>query len=92
MQPLPAGVRPQRLVHRVSVDADEHHLPVALASMLAKYLREVSMACFNAYWQRRLPSLRPTAGYYTDARRFLSEIEPVVAQGGLPRERFVRSR
>ncbi|MFQ5807312.1 MAG: hypothetical protein ACE5I3_12765, partial [Phycisphaerae bacterium] len=74
------------------VDADERHLPVALASMLAKYLREVLMRGFNAYWKQRLPSLRPTAGYYTDARRFLTDIEPVLANAGIPRERFVRSR
>lgn len=75
-----------------AVDADEHHLPVALASMLAKYLREVLMQGFNAYWKDRLESLRPTAGYYADARRFLAEIEPVIVAAGVPRQRFVRSR
>lgn len=75
-----------------AVDADKHHLPVALASMLAKYLREVMMQRFNAFWKERLPSLRSTAGYYTDAKRFLAEIEPVLAEAGLPRDRFVRSR
>jgi ribonuclease HII len=75
-----------------AVDADQNHLPVSLASMLAKYLREVTMQWFNAYWEQRLPGLRPTAGYYTDARRFLAEIEPVIAEAGIPRDRFVRSR
>ena len=75
-----------------AVDADKKHLPVALASMLAKYLREVLMQRFNAYWKQRLPDLRPTAGYYTDARRFLGEIEPALADAAVPRDRFVRSR
>ncbi len=75
-----------------AVRADAQHLPVALASMLAKYLREVLMECFNAYWKERLPSLRPTAGYYTDARRFLAEIEPLIVAAGVGRERFVRHR
>jgi hypothetical protein len=75
-----------------AVAADSRHLPVALASMLAKYLREVLIQAFNIYWQERLPSLRPTAGYYTDARRFLAEIEPLIEAAGVPRERFVRTR
>jgi len=75
-----------------AVDADQQHLPVALASMLAKYVRELLMERFNEYWRRWLPDLRPTAGYYTDARRFLADIRPVVAQAGIPAERFVRSR
>jgi len=52
----------------------ERLLPVALASMLAKYLRELAMLAFNAFWRRQLPDLRPTAGYPEDARRFRTEI------------------
>jgi hypothetical protein len=75
-----------------AVNADRQHLPVALASMLAKYVRELLMERFNAYWRGWLPELRPTAGYYADARRFLEDIRPVVARAGIPAERFVRSR
>jgi ribonuclease HII len=75
-----------------AVDADQQHLPVALASMLAKYVRELLMERFNEYWRRWLPDLCPTAGYYTDARRFLGDIRAVVAQAGIPAEHFVRSR
>jgi ribonuclease HII len=75
-----------------AVNGDKKHLPVALASMLAKYLREALMQRFNAYWQRHSSNLRPTAGYYTDARRFLKDIEPVLTDVGLARDRFVRSR
>jgi hypothetical protein len=52
----------------------EAFLPSALASMVSKYLRELSMAAFNGFWQQRAPELRPTAGYPPDAWRFKREI------------------
>lgn len=52
----------------------EANLPCALASMVAKYLRERAMEAFNAFWCARLPALQPTAGYPVDARRFRREI------------------
>ena len=48
----------------------EEFLPTALASMTAKYLRELSMRAFNEFWCARVPGLRPTAGYPGDAPRF----------------------
>ncbi len=54
--------------------ADGHSPEVALASMTAKYLREVFMWRFNSYWQNALPGLAPTAGYPEDARRFIPEL------------------
>lgn len=55
-------------------EGDGTHLPVALASMAAKLVRELAMARFNAYWAARVPELKPTAGYVTDARRWLREL------------------
>jgi hypothetical protein len=52
----------------------ESHLPTALASMASKYLRELAMQAFNAFWAQHVPNLRPTAGYPLDARRFKSDI------------------
>jgi len=52
----------------------ERHLPTALASMTAKYLRELAMRPFNAFWQRHVPELKATAGYNTDALRFFKDI------------------
>ena len=63
--------------------ADRDCLPVALASMAAKLLRECCMAGFNAHWRRLLPDLRPTAGYPSDAQRFRAQTEhlwPAVEQ------------
>jgi len=53
----------------------ESRVPVALASMTAKYLREVSMAGFNAHWCGLLPGLGPTAGYPVDALRWRRAVE-----------------
>ena len=46
----------------------EAFLPAALASMAAKYLRELAMRPFNEFWCGRVPDLAPTAGYPTDAQ------------------------
>ncbi|MFH1748089.1 MAG: hypothetical protein ABIG44_13720 [Planctomycetota bacterium] len=75
-----------------SVNADQHHMPVALASMVAKYVRELLMERFNAFWRGYLPEVRPTAGYYTDAQRFLGDIAPVLERARLYPRRFVRQR
>lgn len=74
------------------VEADQKHLPVALASMTAKYVREALMQRFNAYWRTLLPQLAPTAGYYSDAQRFLADIAPILPQTGLLTTQFVRQR
>ncbi len=54
-------------------EAERQHLPVALASMTAKLVRELAMARFNAYWAGVLGEIKPTAGYTADARRWLTE-------------------
>jgi hypothetical protein len=57
--------------------AESESVAVALASMTAKYVREVMMIQFNAYWRQHLPTLKPTAGYPQDGERFYREIEPL---------------
>jgi hypothetical protein len=61
----------------------ERRLPVAVASMTAKYVRELAMLAFNDFWQRRQPSLAATAGYPVDARRWREEAAATVAATGL---------
>jgi len=73
-------------------EGDALALPVALASMTAKYVRELYMAAFNRYWQERLDGLKPTAGYAKDAKRFLAEIGPLIEENGIDRSLMVRSR
>lgn len=64
----------QKIVIAFKSEADSRALPVALASMTAKYIRELYMECFNAYWLGRVEGLSPTAGYARDGRRFLDDI------------------
>jgi ribonuclease HII len=71
---------------------ETHHLPIALASVVSKYVRELFMVAFNRFWADRVPGLKPTAGYYTDARRFLSDIAEAVARETLPEACMVRTR
>lgn len=61
----------------------ERHLPVAVASMVSKYVRELSMEAFNRFWQQHVPDLAPTKGYPVDARRFRREIATVQARLGI---------
>ncbi len=58
-------------------------LATALASMASKYLRELAMRAFNAFWCQRVPSLRPTAGYPEDAARFKRSIAAAQAELGI---------
>lgn len=55
--------------------ADSESFPVALASMFSKYMREISMMSFNRYWQKKVPGLKETAGYYTDGMRFIDDLK-----------------
>lgn len=68
----------------------EARLPVALASMTAKYVRELAMTAFNDFWQARLPGLAPTAGYPVDARRWRAATAGVVQAAGIPADHLWR--
>jgi len=70
----------------------ERFLPVALASMMSKYLRELAMLAWNAFWQKHVPGLRPTAGYPVDAVRFKKEIEACQRQLEISDRRVWRNR
>ena len=56
------------------VDGESAWPLTAVASCIAKYTRELHMALLNGYWCRRLRSIKPTAGYPQDARRWLHQI------------------
>ncbi len=76
----------------ILVGADAAQLPTALASMLSKYLREVFMQIFNAFWMERIPGLKRTAGYPLDGKRFLREIADVQAELGVNEDLIRRAR
>ncbi|MFP4026561.1 MAG: hypothetical protein ACLFWL_02085 [Candidatus Brocadiia bacterium] len=73
-------------------NGDQRALPVALASMTAKYVRELYMIVFNRYWQKELPDLKPTAGYARDARRFLADIKPLLENSEIDRRSLIREQ
>jgi ribonuclease HII len=64
--------------------------PVALASMTAKYVRELAMEAFNAFWSARVPGLRATAGYPLDAARWRRDAAAALAAAGIADDRFWR--
>lgn len=75
-------------------DGESECFSTALASMTAKYVRELHMRLFNAWWRRETgdDDLKPTAGYPQDARRFLAEIEPIRRRLSVDRELLIRKR
>lgn len=62
----------------------ERRGPVALASIAAKYVRELSMRSFNAFWGARSPGLAATAGYPVDAARWRRDAAAAIAAAGIP--------
>ncbi|MCX7430466.1 MAG: hypothetical protein NTY17_05620 [Planctomycetia bacterium] len=78
---VPAGDRPPTQACRIEFCVGgESRAPVALASMAAKYVRELSMHAFNTFWAARVPGLRPTAGYPTDAQRWRGDAAAAIQQ------------
>ena len=63
---------------RFEVDGDGRHIPVALASMISKYTRELLMMRFKNWFAQKAPHIKPTAGYGRDAKRFWEELQPIL--------------
>ena len=58
--------------------------------MAAKLARELCMKRLNDYFRSHAPELKPTAGYYGDARRFLRETSGLRKKLGIANGAFVR--
>jgi ribonuclease HII len=71
-------------------ESEQNHLPVALASMIAKLVRELHMIRLNRFFAMQIPELKPTAGYVQDGRRFMQEVEGLVKSMKLDESRLVR--
>ncbi len=69
---------------------EDRSFPTAAASCLAKYVRELCMERINHYFRQLAPELKPTAGYYSDGRRFLEDLGPLLDEQ--PRELLIRNR
>ena len=72
--------------------AESQCMSVAVASMLCKYLRETLMRRFNGWWHLHQPGLVPTAGYYTDGMRFLTDVVETRKTLGVTDDELIRSR
>ncbi|OHB67296.1 MAG: hypothetical protein A2Y76_09090 [Planctomycetes bacterium RBG_13_60_9] len=87
---LRTGSRTIRLSFEVK--ADDLHLPVALASMVSKYLRELLMQCMNDYFVAMDADLRPTAGYWTDGQRFVEDLRARLPNLRIDSHQLIRCR
>jgi len=87
---LKAGKKMMKL--HFAVGADDKFLPVALASMLSKYLRELLIFNINRYFHNFHTQLEPTAGYYKDGRRFISDLNRFTPDLKYDSTQLIRSR
>lgn len=78
-------------VHFV-VGADGKYLPVSLASMVSKYLREVLIGCINRYFTGFSPDIRPTAGYWEDGLRFIEDLKTNLPHIQFSQNQLIRCR
>ncbi|MHC4259004.1 MAG: hypothetical protein ACYSTF_01135 [Planctomycetota bacterium] len=74
------------------VGADERFLPVSLASMISKYLRELLIDNINRYFSSFHADLKPTAGYWKDGLRFIEDLETKLPQLQYDRDQLIRCR
>jgi ribonuclease HII len=87
-----AGTEEAPVRVRFEEKADGTSVAAGLASMTAKYLREVLVATLNDFVLREAPGVRRTAGYWTDGLRFLRETEAARRRLGVDDGLFVRCR
>ena len=74
------------------VGADERLLPVSLASMVSKYLRELLVGNINRYFVGFHTDLRPTAGYWKDGLRFIEDLKRNVPHVPFDSNQLIRCR
>lgn len=79
-----------RLTVSFALDGDCRFLPASLASMTAKFVRDLMMLRLNRFFCDQVPDLKPTWGYYGDAGRYLVEINPVMRRLRLAPSELVR--
>jgi hypothetical protein len=69
-----AGAGGSMRIHFI-IKADQKYLPVCLSSMVSKFLRELLLERLNSYFIHKWPDLKPTAGYWQDGQRFVSDLK-----------------
>jgi ribonuclease HII len=74
------------------VDGDDKFLPVSLASMMSKYVRELLVRYINRYFMGFHSKLKPTAGYWKDGLRFIEDLRKNIPAASYRQEQLIRSR
>lgn len=73
------------------IDADARHLPVALASMVGKYVRELSMERQNRFYAQQQAGLPRPSGYHDPVtRRFVEQSHALRQRLGIVDDCFER--
>ena len=90
------GSAESALTLRYEVGGEAKGMEVALASIFAKYTRELFVETLNRFFAARVGDrgepLRRTAGYYQDGHRFLADLERRGALSAAERRLLVRAR
>jgi ribonuclease HII len=74
------------------VAADRKYLPVSLASMVSKYLRELMVHNINNYFKSFNSQLKPTAGYWEDGQRFIKDLNTLIPHISYNSNQLIRCR
>ncbi len=83
---------PRKVKLAFEIEADDRYLPVSLASMVSKYIRELLMDCMNLYFAKMDAGLKPTAGYWQDGQRFVQELRTRLPHLVVDTDRLIRCR
>jgi ribonuclease HII len=76
---------------RFEVDADARHLPVALASIVGKYVREICMRRIGEFYRQSNPELKLASGYHDPVTtRFMDATEASRRRLGIAPDCFRR--
>ena len=76
---------------RFEVDADARHLPVALASIVGKYVREICMRRIGEFYRQGSPELKLASGYHDPVTtRFIDATEASRRRLGIAPDCFRR--
>ena len=74
------------------VGADNRFLPVSLASMVSKFLRELLVDNINQYFAQYCAHLKPTAGYWKDGLRFIEDLKKNIPDIKFDSNQLIRCR
>ena len=76
---------------RFEVDADARHLPVALASIVGKYVREICMRRIGEFYRQGNPDVKLASGYHDPVTtRFIDATESFRRRLGIAPDCFKR--